>query len=517
MRKKFLKIILTFAILLFLVFNTMYINSCNTGQKPNMSSNFLSRSTVLYKNINNKDVSVDLFYRVPDEAYNNPNVAQAIMLKQCMDYKTKYPEKDVTITFTSYHLSIVASVCLDPDSDEYGKMKSLYNCDFKDGYYRISYLLVKAAKLGIHVTAIGHIDGAAVLQESGKVKDLNHTQYFLDHMEDNCYTGNKKVKDFLVARTTDWTAVGDKASVDMMHLKTCTVSNYIDNNGVEHGAAVWIGSINLDGIDMYGSNGNDSIQTGALISDHEEIRRVIVNLTNILVNYCKQEDASLFRDKVIKMNTEQIRLINAGKENEIDPDKQIVYLGTKKDKVFEFYFTPFGGSNENWDTELNPLSRYISKLLPSVSGDNYIEFMWNNVKFVSTFGFAKTIEDVLQYSFTNNTNLNNKLYLRLNGIDTSKFKNLKQGKNIGFLSINQKLSGNHAKDLQLSYVENGKRQYVTMFSSLNFHSGAVFGQPNTILVIKETKETGNNLYVDFAGYTVPGLNLESSRIQPRLI
>jgi len=302
-----------------------------------------------------------------------------------------------------------------------------------------------------------------------------------------------------------------------MHLKTCTVSNYIDNNGVEHGAAVWIGSINLDGIDMYGSNGNDSIQTGALISDHEEIRRVIVNLTNILVNYCKQEDASLFRDKVIKMNTEQIRLINAGRENEIDSDKQIVYLGTKKDKVFEFYFTPFGGSNENWDTELNPLSRYISKLLPSVSGDNYIEFMWNNVKFVSTFGFAKTIEDVLQYSFTNNTNLNNKLYLRLNGIDTSKFKNLKQGKNIGFLSINQKLSGNHAKDLQLSYVENGKRQYVTMFSSLNFHSGAVFGQPNTILVIKETKETGNNLYVDFAGYTVPGLNLESSRIQPRLI
>ena len=515
MRKKFLRTLSTFAILFLLIFNTLYINSCNTEKAPDKATNFLSRSTVLYKNINDKNVTVDLFYRTPDEAYNNPNVAQAIMIKQCMDYKKKYPQKDVYITLTSYHLSVVASVCIDPNSEDYGKMKSLYDCEYKDGFYRVSYLLVEAAKLGIYVTTIGHINGSAVMQESGKVPDLDHTQYFKDHMNDDCYNGTDKVEDYLVARTTDWTAVGDKAAVDMMHLKTCTVSNYIDNKGVEHGSAVWLGSINLDGIDMYGSNGNDSIQTGIVVSDHEKLRQVVYNFTQILTNYCKQEDVNYFRDKIINMNTEQIRLINAGKENEIAPDEQIVYLGSEKDEVFELYFSPFGGNNENWDTELNPFSKYISKLLPAVSGGNYIEFMWNNVKYVSSFGFAKTIEDVIQYSFTNNPNLNNKLYLRLNGIDTSKFENLKAGANIGYISVNKNMSGNHAKDLQLSYVENGKRHYVTMFSSINFHSGAVFGQTNTVLVVKETKHTGNNLYTDFAIYTVANIDFEKGRIQPK--
>lgn len=518
MKKSFKNIVFICLILLAITFNfsSVLISQAISSVTAETihANNFLSRNTAKYENINGKTVTVDTFYRDVDEDLNNPNVAQGIMLKQCIDYKKKYPEKEVYATLTSFHLSVVASVCVDSNSSEYGRMKSLYDVEFDDkGYYRVSYLLVEAAKYGINVISVGHIDGAAVLQDGGYKNDINHTYYFNSHMEDDCYVDGKKVKDFMVAKTTDWTSYGDKAGTDMMHLKTCTVSNYIDTNGVEHGSAVWFSSTNLDGIDKYGSNGNDSIQTGVVVSDHEELRRVTYNYTKMLTNYCGQEEVILFRDKVVKMNTEQIKLINSGKGNEIPQDEQIVYLGTENDKVFELYFTAFGGSPENWDTEMNPYCKYLSKLLPSVSGGDYIDFMWNNVKYVSTFPFAKTVEDILQYSFTNNPNLKNKLYIKLYGIDTSKYSNLVEGVNIGHVNINENVYDvHHGKDFQLSYVENGERYYVTCFNSLNFHSGAMFGQSNTVFIVKETKETGNNLYTDFGKLTIPGIDFEAGRI-----
>ncbi len=518
MKGKFTKIILACLLLLTLTFNFSYaiitqtINSV-TAETARVN-NFLSRSSAIYENINGKTVTVETFYRDVDEALNNPNVAQGIMLKQCIDYKKKYPEKEVYATLTSFHLSVVASVCVDPLSADYGKMKSLYDVEFDDkGYYRVSYLLVEAAKYGINVISIGHLDGAAVLQEGGNKADINHTKYFNSHMDDACYNSDKKVKDYFTAKTALWTSYGDKSGTDMMHLKTCTVSNYIDTNGQEHGSAVWFGSTNLDGIDKYGSNGNDSIQTGIVISDHEELRKVTYNYTKLLTNYCEQEEVNLFKDKVNKLNTEQITLINSGKESEIPADEKIVYLGSATDKVFELYFTVFGGNTENWDTEMNPYCKYISKLLPTVSGGNYIEFMWNNVKYVSTFPLAKTIEDILQYSFTNNPNLNNKLYIKLYGIDTTKYANLIEGVNIGHANINENVYDvHHGKDMQLSYVENGERYYVTVLNSLNFHAGAMYGQSNTVLVIKETKETGNDLYTDFGKLTIPGIDFEAGRL-----
>lgn len=485
------------------------------AENTEVVNNFNSRSSVYYSDINGKTVGVDMFYRDSGEALNNPNVAQAIMIKQATDYKIKYPEKDVTVTCTSFHVSVVASVCLDRESKEFGRMKSLYDCEYDDnGYYRISYLLVEAAKYGVNVIVIGQIDASGVLQEEGTKPDYDFIQYFESHLNDPCYDGVSAVKDFMVAKKAYWTSYGDKEAYDMMHLKTCTVTNYIDANGNECGPAVWTGCINLDGINMYGSNGNDGIQTAIVITEHEEIRRVTYNFTKLLAEYCEQEHVNYFRNIVKETNKKQISLILEGKESEIAKDEQIVYMGSENDKVFEVYFTPTGGATENWNVKLNPLCKYISKLLPSVSGEDYVELFWNNVKFVSNFPLAKTLEDVIQYSFTENSRLNNRLYLHLEGIDTLKFEGLKVGENIGFCSVNKYVSKRwpHSKDLQLSYKEKGVRYYVNIINSLNFHSGSMFGQTNSYFVIKESQETGNKFYCDYGKLTVPDADFESIRI-----
>jgi hypothetical protein len=41
---------------------------------------------------------------------------------------------------------------------------------------------------------------------------------------------------------------GGKGGTDMMHVKLCAVSHYLDMNGVAHKNAVWTSSSNLDGV-----------------------------------------------------------------------------------------------------------------------------------------------------------------------------------------------------------------------------------------------------------------------------
>lgn len=475
-------------------------------------NNFMSRSVVSYPNINNSDVTVDLFYRFDGEARNNPNVGVGIMLYQCIQYKKAHPDKEVEISFTSFHLSVVAAVCLKRDSADFGRMKSVYDSEYtQDGYVRISYLLVYAAKIGIKTVVIGQIDASPVIIGGGYRADYDFNKYFTGHLSDECEIEGKRVGDFMTFRKAYWTSYGDKSASDMMHNKTCTVSNYIDMNGVEHGAATWFGSTNLDGISESGANGNDGIQTGVIVSDHEVIRKVTYNYTELMSQYCEQEEIMEFRNAVAAMNKTQVDLILAGRSDEIPSNEQIVYLGSLTDRVFELYFTPFGGAVGKWDVKYNVFSKYINKLLPATAGDDYIVFAWNNVKYLTNFEYSKTLTNILVTAFTQNANTQSKLYLHLPGIDYSVFNNLTEGQNIGKKVVGQH-KNNHAKDLQLSFAEDGERQYVTMFSSLNFHQGSMWYQTNTVLVVKETAETKNDLYVKFGYQNTWGVIDESDRL-----
>ena len=62
-----------------------------------------------------------------------------------------------------------------PGSPDYGHLKNIYDADYtEDGYYRISYLLVEAARNGVEVTVIAQLNAAGTLQEDGNNRDDFH-------------------------------------------------------------------------------------------------------------------------------------------------------------------------------------------------------------------------------------------------------------------------------------------------------------------------------------------------------
>ena len=486
----------------------------NTEQPPEKPANdFNARSFVTYNNINGKDVNVHSFCIQYKEVQNNPNFAQAVMLWQAIRYKDTHPEEDVYATISSFHFSVVLSACLDEKSEQYGTMKNLYDSDFTDdGYYRISYLCVEAARKGIHITVIGQIDASPVyISETATRNDYSFAGYFYSHLNDAAYIEGKTVKDFMNFRHAKWLSYGDKSATDMMHLKLCTVSNYRDNAGVDHGTAVWIGSINLDGIDFRGINGNNGTQTAVVITEHDELYRVFYNYVNLLKDFCEQEDALTFRTLANAMTTAQIDLIRAGKGNQIPADEQIVYLGTESDSVFKLYMTPFGGSANAWNTAYNPYCTYLAELAEAAKGDDSIEFFWNSPKYKQNFELGESMMQVLATAFETSANKNNRLHLNFleaEGFTPELFSTLQQGENIGYISVNESNVYYHSKDVHLSYVKDGIRHYVTLINTLNLHEGSMCYQSNIFLVIDETKATGNQFYSDYLTLLMPTMTVE---------
>lgn len=480
-----------------------------------LDNDFKSRTAVTYPNINGKDVTAYTFYREPDECWNNPNFAQAVMLWQCLQYKIAHPEARVVATFSTFHLSVRVAACLDPNSPNYGHMKNIYDREYDaaSGYYRLSWLMIDAARHGVEMLVIGDLDAAPTIMSDGTGwADGDFYKYFTDYLTKDSLIKGKKIGDFLTFRRADWTSYGDKAATDMMHLKLSTVSHRLANDGTEKGPAVWVGSINLDGVSDSGSNSHNSIQSGIVITEHEELRRIAVNYVNLLKDYCGQEDVTAFRDLVISRTTEQVALLNAGQGKSIPIDQQIVYTGSETDPVFELYFTPFGGIQNQWDVVHNPFCRYLGKLLANADGENSIQLIWNNVKFKQTFGLANTMATVIAEAFRQNGNEEDILLLHLPQLNTEIFSDLPPNEHI---RINWNDLNYHLKDMQLSYVENGQRKWVVLYNTLNMHEGSMAYQSNLMLIVKETEETGNNFYTDYVILTTPGTDFEKYRVQPQ--
>ena len=253
------------------------------GVLPALDNDFRSRGETTYKSINGKDVTVYTMFREPDDGWNNPNFAQAVMLRQCANYKIANPKERVVATFSTFHLSVYAAACLDPESEEYGRMKNLYDKEYDEesGYYRVSWLMIDAARHGVEMTVIGDLDASP----TNGIADASYYKYCTGYLSKNSLINGKKISDFLTFRRADWTSYGDKAATDMMHLKLCTVSHRLGNDGKSKGPAVWVGSINLDGVSEEGINSHNSIQSGVVITNHEELRRVAVNYVNVLKDY----------------------------------------------------------------------------------------------------------------------------------------------------------------------------------------------------------------------------------------
>ncbi len=466
------------------------------------SSNFMSRNTTVFENINDETVTVDTFVYLAGHKGNNVSVGEGLLIYQALLYKKAHPEEEVYIDISSFRFSIEAAVNINRNSRYFGYMRNLVGQDYdKYGFVRISYLLITAAKMGIHVNVIGQMDGYPISE-----KDPNLEQYFTNQLNDPCdpkYVKNGVIGDYLNFQYCYWTSYGDNDATDMMHTKLCAVSDYIDMNGVEHKNAVWSSSSNLDGIKDNGNNGNSKMQTATIVSDHEKIYRASANYLSLIAEYCGQEDVYLFRNLVNQRTTKQIQMILDGKESKIPKDEQIVYLGGAKDDVFELYFAPFGGDAVVWDEVNNPYCKYLRKMYNS---DDYILFTWNNANYNNNFALGKQIEDIFVSAFHKNANPRNKIYLNLENFDGSSFDDLIQGKTIGYKSFNQKDFGNiHSKDMQVSYSNNGKREYVSLLNSLNIHGGSMCYQSNNLLVIKEDNMDKDSVFYTIANLTTKGI------------
>jgi len=466
------------------------------------SSNFMSKNSIVYPNINGTDVTVDTFVYPEYGTADNMNVGLGLMVFQAMEYKKAYPEEEVYIDVSSYRFSVEAAVNINRNSRYFGYMRNLYGMEYDQfGFVRISYLLVSAAKMGIHVNVIGHIDGYPI-----NANDPNLSQYFVNYLNDPCdpaYVENGVISDYMDFTKVQW-ALDAKGGNDMMHTKVCAVSHYLDKDGQVHKDAVFSSSSNLDGIRSDAANGNWNLQSASIVSDHAEIYRVTVNYLRLISRYGKvQEQVYEFQDVMATRNTDQIALILAGRESEIPADEQIVYLGSENDQVFELYFTPFGGGTLEWDETTNPYCKYLRKLYNS---EDYIIFTWNAAQYSSSWTLAQQMEDMIVEAFHKIRDPRNKFYGVMKTFDGSRLDDLERGKDIGYVSVNVKAHGAvHNKDVQVSYVENGQRYYVTLLNSMNFHSGAMYYQSNFMLVVKETECKENGVFFTLAEYSTQGI------------
>lgn len=463
----------------------------------NNPENFQGLGSTTYANINGKTVTAEAFYRLRNESLHDPNNGMGLLIYQCIQYKRAHPEEDVKITFSSYRTSVTASVCVLPESKYYGYMRSLYGTNYDEhGFVRISYMLTEAARMGIEVTLVNQLPSYSVAQynpKTGKLQSrshLNFNTYYTKALETDCYdtyAPGKKVSDFMDYVKVGWN-VTDKTG-DMQHCKSATVSHYLATDGTEHGKSLFFSSANLDENNYIGANGNNSSQSGVIISDHDELYRVTYNYMKLISKYRGIEQLFELRKIMNLRNNEQIELIKSGRGDEIPSDEQIVYLGSESDPVFELYFTPFGGSPDSWNPTVNPVCKYADKLPNS---EDYVELIWNE------FGYSKcylgnTLSKKLEQAFCGNPNVKNKISMRVSDFNTDAIQQLSLGSEIGYRSINDG-SNIHSKDILMSYQENGVRHRVSLLTSCNFYLVAFNSRTNSMLVIHESDETDGNFY-----------------------
>jgi len=481
-----------------------YINATyDAFPRLDNSSNFMSRNTTTFENVNGGDVSVDSFIYYMNEPAHNGTVGLGLLIYQAILYKQANPEEDVYIDTSFYRFSVQAGVNINRNSRYFGYARQLPAGKEYDqyGFVRISYLLVTAAKMGIHVTAMGQRDGYPIV---GNDPDL--ITYFNRHMTDPCdanYVENAVVSDYLKFTSCDWTIGESKGGTDMMHLKICTVSHYLDMNGVAHRNAVFTSSSNLDGINTKGANACVAMQTSTIVSDHADIYRTAVNYVRLVHDYAAQEQIYEFQDLVNERSAQQIDMILAGNGDQIPADQQLVYLGSETDQVFELYFTPFGGDTLVWSDRYNPYCKYLQKMYDS---EDYIWFTWNAAQYNGGYALGQQMEQMISAAFHDNANVNNRIYFNLEHFDLALLSDLKVGETIGVKTLNKWNYGTiHSKDVQVSYVEDGQRYYVSLLNSLNIHSGSMYYQSNFMLVVKETELTEESVFFTLADLTTKNI------------
>lgn len=448
---------------------------------------FLSRQEDVHKNINGKDVTTNIYYFLGHQERDHPNVGYGLLLYKAIKAKLADPTLENEIYTTSFHFTIIAGVNLVKNSPYYGTMKSMPDAPIdQDGYVRFSYMLLYAAKIGIHVTIIPQLPGYSDYGE-----EVLPADYFPTFYNEPCSSehglASHKISEFLHFTKCEWISYGEKSATDMYHVKTIGVKHYLGDDGIVHDNTMLLTSSNLDGINKSGVPGVRVAQTGIIIENHEYLYLAARNFIKFSANYCGQDEPNNFRVAFREQIAEQRKFIKANGYESIK-DEMMIYLGTAQDKVFELYFTPFQEGAYTW-TEENPYIKYIDKLAAS---KEHIRCYMTNPKFKNNYDFFNVFIQRLvnaykvprsQYEVDQND-----LFVKTILPFPKYFDELVVGKHLGRKII--QTNPYHQKDILLEYEEGGKRHSTVLFTSLNNHMGAYFYQTNTVLVVNENEDNG---------------------------
>ncbi len=467
----------------------VYVNSVyRTFPRTQNRNALLSRSTVVYNDILGNRVLADSYFGGENEALNDPDAGLGLLLYSSITYKIAHPDEEVKISFVCKDMSLSTAVCVIPQSRYFGYMRALNgngNDYDENGFIRIAFMLVEAAKMGIDVTLVGQTTVDEELLEQPEAAFLS---YFKNALSQDCYNKyakGEKVSNHLRLESVDWSGDGEEAP--SVSLTSLAVSKYLDRYGEAHENAVFLSQSGLQSVDGSGLNGGAN--SGVIVTGHSEIYNATVNFIDLIAANSGKDGYETFKETVNERNSAQTALIENGLEYLISNDEQIVWLGGWGDDVFKLCFAPDGGFEGSRDLIRNELEGL---------GESAKDFP-DEYRILSVNGSIAALDltnEIINSAFVESTNVGNRLEIKLDGYENSELSKLELGENIGHLAVDG-AQGRDSGEALLSYMKDGERRFVTLISASGCGMGAA-------LSITETESIGDAFYASLGVASTDG-------------
>lgn len=473
----------------------VYVNDVyRTFPRGQNMTALLSRNTVVYNDINGSRVLADAYYGGEDEALNDPDAGVGMLLYSAITYKIANPDENVSISLVCGDMSLSTAVCVIPQSRYFGYMRALEGKDYDgNGFIRIAFLLVEAAKMGIDVTVVGQTSG----EESSEKPEDSFESYFGNALKQDCYgkyAKGAKVADYMSFSTVDWKSEenGDKP---MVGLTALTVSSYLDRYGESHENAVFFSQTALSAVDGKGLNG--PARSGVAITGHGEIYNATVNFIDLVAANSGAEGFDTFKKTLEERSSAQRSMIESGFEYLIAENEQIVWLGGWNDSVFKLCFAQ-GGAVDGENIVRDSFCEKLESLGEAAT------LYPNDHRILSLSGINSSLlsfaDGIVNTAFVENSHAENRLEIRADGYKNEALSELLVGESIGYLDLDGSFVAGSAEAL-LSYIENDERKFVSLILSGDVEKTSCI---NSMLSITESEKMGDAFYASMGVASTDG-------------
>ena len=457
--------------------NAAYNKLPRVQQKQRMPA-LLSRNTALYKASWGRKVLADAYYCAEGEEYGTNEAAVGLLLYNSIIYKIENPKASVSISFTASKIDIETAVCVVYQSRYFGYVRDLEGegNDFdRNGFIRISYMLVEAAKMGIDVN---------IVSLTGEEDDF--TLYIGNGLLSDCYkkyADGKKVCDYLTLETVKWSEEG---AGDAISLTALTVSAYTDRfNDKYTDGAVFISGGGLSGVDENGKRVESC--SGITITGHKEIYDVTKNFIGLLGKYSGEDEFDTFKKVLNERIDAQTDMFGLGLQALIPQNERVIWLGDGDDSVFKLCFSIGEGKAYSlYKSEIEAFE-YSAGKYPEESR----VMLLNTSTYKDGSALLSKVSDAVGSAFADNKNGANRLSLTAKGYKNQKLSSLASGE-IGYVSHSDKGAG--SDELLLSYLTEDGRVYVTLLSSPLMEDGDE-SRVDMLLSVSESEALGDSFFM----------------------